>query len=44
MHRNGGGDFFEGRNHLIAPIKQGPAINQKGRLFVVVGVSNPPPA
>jgi hypothetical protein len=37
MRQNGGGDFFEGRKHVIAPLKQRPALNQKGRLFVVVG-------
>ena len=37
LRQNGGGDFFEGREHLIEPIKKRPAINQKGRLFVVVG-------
>src|SRR5687767_9391322 len=37
LRQNGGGDFFEGREHLVEPIKKRPAINQKGRLFVVVG-------
>ena len=37
LRQNGGGDFFEGREHLIEPIKKRPAINQKGRLFVAVG-------
>jgi hypothetical protein len=37
MRQNGGGDFFVGRKHLIAPIKQRPALNQKGKLFVVIG-------
>ena len=37
LRQNGGGDFFEGRKHLIAPLKKRPAINQKGHLFVVVG-------
>ena len=37
LRQNGGGDFFEGREHLIEPIKKRPAINQKGRLFVVIG-------
>lgn len=37
MRQNGGGDFFEGRKHLISPLKQRPEINQKGRLFVVIG-------
>jgi hypothetical protein len=37
LRQNGGGDFFEGRDHLIEPIRKRPAINQKGRLFVIVG-------
>ena len=37
LRQNGGGDFFEGREHLIDPIKKRPAINQKGRLYVAVG-------
>jgi hypothetical protein len=37
MRQNGGGDFFEGRKHLIQPLKQRPAINQKGHLFVIIG-------
>jgi hypothetical protein len=37
MRQNGGGDFFEGRKHMIEPIKKRTALNQKGRLFVLVG-------
>ena len=37
LRQNGGGDYFVGRDHLIEPIKKRPAINQKGRLFVIVG-------
>jgi hypothetical protein len=37
MRQNGGGDFFEGRKHIVSPVKQRPAINQKGRLFVAIG-------
>jgi hypothetical protein len=37
MRQNGGGDFFEGRKHLIQAVKARPAINTKGHLFVVVG-------
>jgi hypothetical protein len=37
LRQNGGGNFFEGREHLIEPIRKRPAINQKGRLFVAVG-------
>jgi hypothetical protein len=37
MRGNGGGDFFKGRKHLIQAVKERPAINTKGHLFVVVG-------
>ena len=37
MRQNGGGDFFEGRKHLIQAVKERPAINAKGHLFVIVG-------
>ena len=37
MRQNGGGDFFEGRKHLIEPLKQRDALNQKGHLFVIIG-------
>ena len=37
LRENGGGDFTEGRKHLIEPIKERPALNQKGHLFVVIG-------
>ena len=37
MRQNGGGDFFEGRKHMVEPIARRPAINQKGKLFVIVG-------
>ncbi|HET6374145.1 MAG TPA: S41 family peptidase [Candidatus Polarisedimenticolia bacterium] len=37
MRQNGGGDFFKGRKHLIEPIKKRPALNQKGKVFVVIG-------
>lgn len=37
LRLNGGGDFFEGRDHLIEPIRKRPEINRKGRLFVIVG-------
>lgn len=37
MRQNGGGDFFEGRKHLVRPVKELAALNQKGRLFVIVG-------
>jgi hypothetical protein len=37
MRQNGGGDFFQGRKHVVSKVKERPAINQKGRLFVVIG-------
>jgi hypothetical protein len=37
LRQNGGGDFFEGRRHLIQPLKKYPALNQKGQLFVIIG-------
>ena len=37
LRQNGGGDFFEGRKHLIRPLKERAAINQKGHLFVIIG-------
>ena len=37
VRQNDGGDFLVGRKHMIGPVKQRPAINQKGKLFVVVG-------
>ena len=37
MRQNGGGDFLEGRQHLVEPLKQRAALNRKGGLYVVVG-------
>ena len=37
MRQNGGGDFFEGRKHMIEPVKKRPGLNQKGRVFVLIG-------
>jgi hypothetical protein len=37
MRQNGGGDFFEGRKHLVEPLKQRAALNRTGGLYVVVG-------
>ena len=37
MRQNGGGDFYEGRKHLIQPLKQRSSVSQKGRLFVITG-------
>jgi hypothetical protein len=37
MRQNGGGDFFKGRKHLIEPIKKRARLDQKGKLFVIVG-------
>jgi peptidase S41-like protein len=37
LRQNGGGDFFVGRKHLVNPVKERASVNQKGRLFVIVG-------
>ena len=37
LRQNGGGDFFEGRGHLVRPIKERPTLNRKGHLFVIIG-------
>jgi hypothetical protein len=37
LRQNGGGDYFEGRRHLIHPLKNRPALNQKDALFVIIG-------
>jgi hypothetical protein len=37
IRQNGGGDFFEGRRHLIHSLKKRQELNQKGRLFVIIG-------
>ncbi len=37
LRQNGGGDFLEGRKHLIRPLQQRAALNQKGNLYVIVG-------
>jgi len=37
MRQNTGGDYTKVREYLIPAIKQHSAINQKGRLFVIVG-------
>jgi hypothetical protein len=37
LRQNGGGDFLEGRRHLIHPLQRHPTLNQPGRLYVIVG-------
>jgi Peptidase family S41 len=37
MRQNGGGDFTKVRAFLIPALKQRPALNQRGHLFVVTG-------
>jgi hypothetical protein len=37
IRQNGGGDFYEGRKHLIAPLKRRPHLTEQGRLYLVVG-------
>ncbi len=39
LRQNGGGDFNKGRKELIEPIRARKGINQKGRLFVIIGNS-----
>ncbi|HSE52942.1 MAG TPA: hypothetical protein VLB00_12195 [Gemmatimonadales bacterium] len=37
LRQNGGGDFLEGRRHLVHPLQRHPTLNQPGRLYVIVG-------
>jgi hypothetical protein len=37
MRQNGGGDFLQGQKHLIQPLKERPALNDRGHLYVIVG-------
>jgi len=37
MRQNGGGDFLKGRKHLIQPLKKRASLDEKGKLFVIVG-------
>lgn len=37
MRQNGGGDFTKVRGSLIPAIKQRPAINRRGHLFIIMG-------
>jgi hypothetical protein len=37
LRQNGGGDFLEGRRHLIEPIKRRAELNRMGHLYVLVG-------
>ncbi len=37
LRQNGGGDYTEGRKHLVEPVKERPALNQKGHLYVAIG-------
>jgi hypothetical protein len=37
MRGNGGGDFFEGRKHLVNPVQARPSINKEGAFFVLIG-------
>lgn len=37
IRQNGGGDYFDGLDYLVNPIKELPAINKKGHLFVIIG-------
>lgn len=37
LRHNGGGDFQDGLKYVIDPIRELPALNQKGHLFVLIG-------
>jgi hypothetical protein len=37
LRENGGGDYTEGERWIIRPIVRLPAINRRGRLFVLIG-------
>lgn len=37
LRQNGGGDFNQGRRHLIEPIRKRPALDLEGHLFVIIG-------
>jgi len=37
LRHNGGGNFEDGLKYLIDPIRDLPALNQKGHLFVLIG-------
>lgn len=37
LRHNGGGNYTEGRKHLLYPLQFMPAINRAGRLFVIIG-------
>jgi hypothetical protein len=37
LRQNGGGDYTVGLRYLVRPIRELPAINQKGHLFVLIG-------
>jgi len=37
LRQNSGGDYNEGLRHLVQPIRNLPALNRKGHLFVLVG-------
>jgi hypothetical protein len=37
MRQNGGGDFNQGRRHLIEPVRKRPALDRQDHLFVIVG-------
>jgi hypothetical protein len=39
LRQNLGGDYFQGLKHVVHPIRDLPAINKKGHLFVLIGVN-----
>jgi len=39
LRQNGGGDYTQGLKYVVHPIRDLPAINKKGHLFVLIGVN-----
>lgn len=39
LRQNSGGDYNEGLQYLVYPIRELPAINRKGHLFVLIGAN-----
>jgi len=37
LRHNGGGNYTEGREHLLYPLQFMPGVNRAGRLFVIIG-------
>jgi len=39
LRQNGGGDYTQGLKYVVHPVRDLPAINKKGHLFVIIGVN-----